>query len=436
MIRDRASLARSPRHAAALAAVEAGIEAAHPHAVIPATVRRSGDHLVLAGETVDLSAVDDLIVIGAGKPVAAAASALETVLGDRIDGGHVVTDRDVSLAHVEVTVGTHPLPEPANLEGTRRVLELAAAADGDDLVIVLVGGGGSALLCSPAEPIGLETYRAVVRTLLRSGADITEVNAVRTCLSTVKGGRLARTLAPAPSVALVFSDVVGDPLPVVASGPTVPTSVREDDARAVLSRYDVAVSSSVDRALADPGNRPPDPDASAFDRSHTRVVANARTALSAASDVLADRGWPPTVVSSRVAGEAATVGRVVGGVARECEMHGTPFTPPVGMLSAGETTVAVDGTGTGGPNQEVVLGAALELDGAPAVIAAVDTDGIDGPTDAAGAIAAGEADWDRRAIEKALADNDAFGFLSERGATIETGPTGTNVNDLHVLLVD
>lgn len=439
MIRDEETLARTPAHEHALDALAAGIDAAHPHTVVAEAVTLDGDTLAVADATYDLSEFERLLVLGAGKPAGAVAEALEEALGDRIDDGIVVTTTPADTARVRIREGTHPLPSAANVEGTREVLALAGEAGADDLALVVVTGGGSALLAAPVAGVSLEAYRDLTDRLLDSGATIDEFNAVRKHLSRVKGGRLARELAPATSVGVVFSDVVGNPLDVIASGPTAPDSSTYEDALAALERYGVDPPAGVREVLeaGRRGERPETPDSGdpAFDRASNHVVADARTALDGAAAACEEAGYRPVVLAAGIEGESRVAGGIHAAVARECLEAGDPAAPPVALLSGGETTVTVTGDGEGGPNQEFALGAALDLDGA-VVLGSVDTDGIDGPTDAAGGLVDGDTvPADGREARAALADNDAYGYLDGRDCLVRTGPTGTNVNDLRVVLV-
>ncbi|SDJ93164.1 glycerate 2-kinase [Halovenus aranensis] len=439
MIRNRDALARTPTHGVALDAIEAGIEAAHPETVVTETVSLSGDTLSIADERYDLDSFERVLVLGGGKPAGAVAAALEAVLGERIDGGAVVTATPVETNRVTVHEGTHPLPSEANVRATSDVLDRARRADEDTLVLAVITGGASALLSAPAEGVTIEDLCAVTDGLLDAGATIAELNAVRKHLSRLKGGQLARELAPAMTVGVVFSDVVGNPLAVVASGPTAPDSSTYAEAVAVLDRYDIDPPAAVCERLGagTAGDRPetPDPDSAVFDGVDNHVLADGQTAVDAAAAVCADAGYEPVVLSTRVEGEAREAGRRQAAIARECLVTDDPVAPPVGLLSGGETTVTVTGDGDGGPNQEFALAAGCNLDetAGRVVVGSVDTDGVDGASEAAGALV--EETVGGQAAREALADNDSETFLRGQDRLIETGPTGTNVNDLRVLLV-
>ncbi|WP_049921746.1 glycerate kinase type-2 family protein [Halopiger djelfimassiliensis] len=443
--RRRGDLARSATHDVALECLRAGIEAAHPDALVDETIAVRDGILVVedvSGTTVeyDLEAVDGVVLVGGGNAAGHVASAIERELGEWLTEGVVVTDDPASTAVVDVVPGEHPVPSRDGVEHTRRVLDLAERAGEDDLVLAAITGGGSALLSAPASPLSLSDLRAVTRELLACGATIDEINAVRKHCSAIKGGRLARIAAPATVATVVLSDVVGDDPSVIASGPTAPDPSTYADALAVLERYDLAVPDAVvERFRAgDDGDRPETPTAAdpAFDRTHTHVIGNGRTALEAARAVARDRGYDPVVLSARVRGEARESALTHVAIAEECRETGNPGSPPAVFLSGGETTVTLgDDYGRGGPNQEFVLRGAVALEDEGIVVSSVDTDGSDGATDAAGAIADATTVEDA-AGRNALARNDALPVLEDATAAIRTGPTGTNVNDLRVIVVD
>ena len=444
MIDGRDRLESTEARDVALACVEAGIEAGHPRTVVDDAVSFDGETLRIDGATYDLGEYDDVVVVGGGNAAAHVAAALESALGDRIDGGVVVTDDPAPTDRVTVREGDHPVPTERGVEGARAVLDAVDAAGESTLVLAAITGGGSALMPAPAGDVSLADLRDVTDALLDSGADIGEINAVRKHLSALKGGRLARRAAPATVVGIVLSDVVGNDLSVIASGPTAPDRSTFADAIDVLDRYGVdapaAVADRLERGAAGTLDETPGPDDAAFDRVTTHVVADGTTPLDAARAVAAERGYDPLVLSSRVRGEAREAAKTHVAVAEEALATGDPVDPPAVLLSGGETTVTVRGDGEGGPNQEFAVSAAVELaagvaDGEVAV-AAVDTDGIDGATDAAGALVDGATVEDPAAARDALAENDVYPYLDERDGLIVTGATGTNLNDLRVLVVE
>ena len=455
MIDDRDRLARTDVHDAALACVEAGIEAAHPKNAIRESIRLDGDVLEVHWQSggdggvdaYDLTRYDEVVVLGGGKAAGAIAVELERILGERLTRGAVVVPEPVDeleTDRVEVFLGGHPLPDDGSVEGARRLLELAGSADERTLVLAVVTGGGSAMLAAPAEGVELDDLQSVTEALLDAGVDIDGINAVRKHCSAIKGGQLARAAAPATVAGLLVSDVVGDDPGVIASGPTAPDETTFRDAVDVLDRHGVDAPEAVrDRLEAGArGELPETPraDDPAFERVRNRVLLNAWTAIEAARTVAADRGFQPCVLSSRMRGEARESALAHVAIGEEVAATGNPLGAPAALFSGGELTVTVRGEGVGGPSLEFALRAALELADSTAlpenaVAACVDTDGRDGSTDAAGAIVDAGTVEEPREARRSLAENDAYGYLGERGALVVTGGTGTNVNDLRVLLV-
>lgn len=440
MFKNRKALARTERHEDALACVEAGIEAAHPSTVLSERVAYDDGTLTVCGETYDLDAVDDVFVVGGGNAAGTAASALAAVLGDRLAGGAIVTDDPAPTERIAVLPGDHPVPTDRSVDSTRRVMSVARDAGPDDLVLALVTGGGSALLVSPAGDVTLSALRAVTDELLASGAPIDDINAVRKHLSTVKGGYLAEKIHPAASVSLIFSDVVGNDLGTVASGPTVPDRTTYDDALAVLEAYDIDTPAVVDEHLRTgaTGALPETPsgDDPVFDSATHHVLADNMTAVEAAASAAESRGYTPVILSTRVRGEAREAAKSHAAVAEECRATGNPVAPPAAIISGGETTVTGPGSGTGGPNQEFAVSGALELSDPDTILAAVDTDGIDGNSDVAGGLVDHETAATIDTATSALDTHETTRALREADAAVETGPTGTNVNDLRIHLVD
>lgn len=439
MIANRPELERTAAHRLALNCIESAIDAAAPERATRAAVSVEGTRVTVDGYQCDLADYDDVIVVGGGKAALGVTAVLESVLGDRLTDGCIVTEGSGDLDTVRVAVGDHPVPSERNVAATDELLELLAAADAETLVLAVVTGGASALLAAPAGDLTLPDLRATTDALLASGAPITEVNAVRKHLSATKGGQLARAAAPATVVGLALSDVVGDDLSVVGSGPTVPDDTTYGDALAVLDRYEVTVPEAVRAHLeaGAQGHRSETPTATdpAFDRVRTVCLGTNGTALEGAAETAAEAGYDTLRLTSRLRGEARHVGPVLCSVAESIAADGEPVEPPAVVVAGGETTVTVDGSaGQGGPNQELALAAALDLTGS-AVLAAVDTDGEDGSSAAAGALVdAGTISDSARASER-LDAHDAGTELAAAGATIRTGPTGTNVNDVVVLVV-
>ncbi|GAB7118021.1 glycerate kinase type-2 family protein [Natrinema sp. JCM 9743] len=441
MIANRDRLAASEARDIALDCVAAGIEAGHPRTVVRDTVALEGATLRIADATYDLREYDTLVVLGGGNAAAHVAVALEAILGDRIDSGVVVTDDPAETERVTVRAGDHPIPSERGVDAAGDVLAAADAADGDTLVLAAITGGGSALMPAPAGDLSLADLRTTTDALLASGADIGDINAVRKHLSALKGGRLARRAAPATVASLVLSDVVGNDPSVIASGPVAPDESTFDDALAVLERYEIdapgSVQARLERGAAGEIAETPGPDDAAFETVSNHIIADGMTTLDAARDAAAERGYETLVLSSRVRGEARDAAATHVAIAEEVLATGRPVAPPAVVLSGGETTVTVRGDGTGGPNQEFATSAALHLaDGSEIAVAAVDTDGSDGATDAAGALVDGTTVADPDAAREALANNDAYPYLESRDGLLCTGPTGTNLNDLRVIGIE
>jgi glycerate 2-kinase len=440
MIRNRNRLATTPAHETALDCIEAGIEATRPTRVMSETLERSGTKLTVGDATIDLDEYSEVVVVGGGKAAAQMANVIEDVLGDRLTDGVVVTNDPQETSRIAVVEGSHPTPNEASEEGARRVLSLADGATAETLVLCLISGGGSALLPAPIDDVGLAELQSLTDDLLSSGATIHEINAVRKHLSAIKGGQLAAAAAPATVHSLLVSDVVGDDPSVIASGPTVPDESTYADALAVLERYDIPLSTAIEEHLEGgiAGERPETPTTgdSAFEQARLHVLANGFTALSAARSVAEERGYTPVILSSQVEGEAREAAKAHAAIAEEALATANPVSPPAVFLSGGETTVTLRGDGSGGPNQEFVLSGALTSTSESVVVASVDTDGKDGASDVAGAVADPEALEDDERAREALAANDVYPYLAERGLVVETGKTGTNVNDLRVVVVD
>ena len=439
MIEDRDRLGGSPERQLALECLEAGIESARPDAVVHQSVQLEEDALVIEGTRYPLAEYAEIVVVGGGKAAAGVAAALEDVLGDRLARGAVVTNDPRPTDRVEVHEGDHPVPSTRGVEGAQRVLSFASDADAETLVLAVITGGASALLPAPAEGISLADLQAVTNALLESGATIHEINAVRKHLSAIKGGRLAQTASPATVVGLIFSDVVGNDLDVIASGPTAPDASTYAEAKSVLDRFGIdppeSIRDRLERGVAGDIDETPRAGDPVFDQVTNHVLADGFTALTAAEEVAREDGSKCTILSSRVRGEAREAAKTQVAIAEEVLATGNPLNPPAVVLTGGETTVTVRGDGTGGPNQEFALSAAIELDADHVVVAAVDTDGSDGATDAAGALVDAATVTDVDQARDALDDNDAYPYLSGRDALITTGPTGTNVNDLRVVVI-
>jgi hydroxypyruvate reductase len=421
---------------AALAAVEPGM-AVRRH------VRRDGNWLLAGDASYDLQSFRRVRVVGAGKASGAMAEAVERLLGGRVDAGLVIVKDGykAQTRHIAQREASHPAPDARGLAATDDVLTLVRDLHADDLLLVLLSGGGSALLERPAPGVDLGAIQATTELLLRAGASIAEVNAVRKHLSSVKGGGLARLAEPAHVLALVLSDVIGDPLDVIASGPLAADPTTYADACAMLQRFALwdrvppAVSAHLAAGAAGHAAETPKPGDSAFANVRHVVIGNNALAAEAAVEYARSVGLNTLLLSTYVEGEAREVGRVLGSQARELGEHGRPLARPACLVLGGETTVTVRGDGMGGRNQEVALGAVRGLAGLQNVLVlSAATDGGDGPTDAAGAWADGRSLGRAAALgfepQAYLAHNDAYSFFAALGDLLVTGPTLTNVNDL------
>ncbi|HJX11641.1 MAG TPA: glycerate kinase [Candidatus Binatia bacterium] len=427
---------------------DAGLTAANPYDAVNRQVIRKGDTLTVAGEPYDLSSYRNVYVVGAGKAAAKMASAVEELLRDHISSGIVIVKygHKLPLSLVEIIDAGHPLPDEAGVAGTTRIIDLLRRATEGDLVVLLLSGGGSALLPCPVDEITLEDKIRTTQTLLDCGATIHEVNTVRKHISKIKGGRLARLAYPATLVSLILSDVVGDSLDVIASGPTVPDSSSFADCLRVIARYKLQekIPPRV-RAFLESGARgeveeTPKAEDPIFQKVRNVIVGNNRTALDAARLKAEELGYNTLLLSNRMEGEAKVVAAAHAAIARDIIATNTPIRRPACVLSGGETTVTVRGKGLGGRNQEFALAAAAAIDGAEGVvILSGGTDGTDGPTDAAGGVIDGTTL--QRGRDKGLdaADflrrNDSHTFLRAVGDLLVTGPTFTNVMDLRLVLI-
>ncbi|MBC7779731.1 MAG: glycerate kinase [Proteobacteria bacterium] len=385
------------------------------------------------------------LVIGAGKAAASMARAVEHAWADRLDRieGLVITRYGHALPcrRIEVVEAAHPVPDGAGVAATLRILDLVADLDSRDLVVCLISGGGSALLTCPPVGLTLEDKQSLARALLRSGADIAEMNCVRKHVSRVKGGRLALACHPARLVTLVISDVPGDDLAVIASGPTIVDDTTVADAFAVLEKYRLREPGRVFEFLHSREAETPKPGDVRLAHAETHLVARPQDALEAAAALARDAGYTPLILGDSIEGEAREVARMHAGIAQQVIAHGQPVAAPCVLLSGGETTVTVRGDGRGGRNAEFLLALACALHGRARMHAmAADTDGIDGTEAFAGAVFV-PTTWKRAQAlglnpSEFLARNDGFSFFQQLGDLVVTGPTHTNVNDFRAIVVE
>ncbi|MEP6652278.1 MAG: glycerate kinase [Myxococcales bacterium] len=382
------------------------------------------------------------VVVGAGKAAAAMATAVEKSWAGPLSG-LVVTryGHEVSVPRIEVVQAAHPIPDEAGQRAAQRILTMVGAGlTADDLVLCLISGGGSALLTLPAPGLTLGDKQIVNQALLKSGATIAEMNCVRKHLSAIKGGRLAAACGPAPVITLAISDVPGDDPAVIASGPTVADPTTYADALSVLEKYRIDSPLAVTRHLKAAVGETPKPGDPRLARAITQVIATAQDSLEAAAAVARQSGVTPLILSDCVEGEAREVARVHAAIARQVLRHQQPVAPPCVLLSGGETSVTVRGTGRGGRNVEFLLALAVALGGEERVHAlAGDTDGIDGTEDNAGAVITPDTLARATAVGlhagAHLASNDAYSFFAGLGDLVVSGPTRTNVNDFRAVFI-
>lgn len=422
--------------------LDEAIASADPKASIKNHVKLEGGRLKVGGLELDVSGDKEIVVVGGGKAGGAMAEAIEEIMGERISRGIVAVPEGASplyhLKKIRLIEAGHPLPNEGSLAASNEIISTVSNLSQEDLVICLLSGGGSTLLTSPAPGINLNEIKETTNLLLKSGANIKEINAVRKHLSKIKGGQLARAAYPARTLTLLISDVVGDSIDTIASGPTAPDPTTYKDALEVLKKYgliDKVAKSIIDHLIrGERGEIPetPKPGEKYFNHAYWRVVASNADAINAAAEVGKKHGLNVSIFSKKMQGEARDVGKVIAWLARKMiDEKKENFL----ILSGGETTVTVRGDGLGGRNQELALSASIELAGLKKVgIISFSTDGIDGPTDAAGAIADGFTV--RRARELGLDPmsylerNDSYHFFKNLKDLLITGQTGTNVMDL------
>ena len=396
----------------------------------------------------NLGGFDKIFVVGAGKAAAAMAKSVEDILGDRITAGIISVKYGYTetLKRVKIIEAGHPIPDENSVRGTKEILSLLNETDRKTLIIYLISGGGSALLPLPADNIMLKDKIEVTELLLRCGADIIEINSIRKHLSGIKGGQLARAAYPATVLTLIVSDVIGDRLDTIASGPMVPDETTFSDAAYVFEKYNlwdkipIVVSERIKSGLSNEIVDTPKKGDDVFENVYNYIVVSNIHALKAAKYSAEALGLNALILSSSIQGETRNVARVHAAIAREIRTTGNPLSPPACIVTGGETTVTIRGKGKGGRNQEFALAAAINITGIKdVVILSVDSDGTDGLTDAAGGIVDG--DSLKRASELGLDplvyldNNDSYNFLKGIDSLIITGPTNTNVMDIRLILV-
>ncbi len=426
---------------------QAGLEAVNPANAINKYLCLKDNQLTVGDVKYDLTKFGNIHVIGAGKASAAMAQAVEKLLGEKLNSGLINTkyDHGLPLRKIQLTESGHPVPDEAGFRGVQKIVELLEKTGEKDLVIFLISGGGSALLPYPAAGLGLEDKQKVTKTLLEVGANIHEINALRKHLSLVKGGRLARCAFPATLISLILSDVIGDDLDSIASGPTVADRSTFGDCLHILNKYHIrdrvppVVVELMEKGAKGEIEESPKPGDPVFERTQNIIIGSNIQAVEAAKKKAHNLGYNTLILSTFIEGETKDVAKVHAAVVKEILSSGNPIGRPACVISGGETIVTIHGKGLGGRNQEFALAAAIDIAGLKdVVVLSAGTDGTDGPTDAAGAIA------DGTSVERAgkmgmdaecfLHENDSYHFFQSLGDLIITGPTHTNVMDLRLVL--
>jgi len=424
---------------------EAALHAANPATSLHNAIQVSNGVLTVAGQQIPVKG--KLVVVGAGKAAARMAQVVEDIAGDHVTDGLVVTKHDhgLPLQRIRLVEAGHPIPDESGVRAVRDTQKLLSNLNANDIVLSLISGGGSALWPSPADGITLEEKQQVTQLLLRAGATIQELNGVRKHLSGIKGGQLARWASPARVISLIMSDVIGDPLDFIASGPTAPDTTSFRDALATIRKYGVqpppAIMKRIEAGARGEIPENPKPGDSIFETVDNRIIANNRLLVDAASKKARDLGLSTLILGTELEGEAKEVAKFFAAIGREVVRSGNPIRTTCCFLAAGETTVAVRGSGLGGRNQEMALAWAIASQSEPmnSCFASVATDGTDGPTDAAGGVV--DPSTFSRAMQlglhpaKFLSENNSYQLLKATGDLIITGPTQTNLMDIQILLV-
>ena len=420
----------------------AALQAVEPGAAVDRHMHRDGDQLIIGDRIYNLSHYQRVLVVGAGKAGAPMAQAAVNILGNYLTQALIIVkegyeSESANNQKLVILQAGHPIPDQRGLAGTQQIIDLLRNTQPNDLVLCLISGGGSALMVSPVEGLSLDNLQSLTSTLLASGATINEINTIRKHLSQVKGGNLARLAAPAHLATLILSDVVGDPLDVIASGPTVPDPTSFEETYDILRRYQITtpkITSMLQRRQADIIETPK-PGDSIFKDVHNMIIGSNRQAAQAAILHAQEEGFNTLLLTTYLQGEACQAGKFLGAIARQLATTDHPISKPACIVVGGETTVTLKGDGLGGRNTELALSAVEEIDGLDnTILVTLATDGGDGPTDAAGAVITGKTL--ARALQLGLtpadflARNDSYHFFEPLGDLLKPGPTQTNVNDL------
>lgn len=423
----------------------AGVESVKPDHLIRTFVSFEKNILKIKDLSYDLDHIKNLYVIGAGKASALMAQEVENILGNRITEGHIITKyhHSISLKYITATEAAHPVPDMNGIKGTEEILSIAHKAQEEDLVICLISGGGSALMTDLPESCTLEDLKTLNDVLLKSGASINEMNCIRKHLSKIKGGWLSKTVWPASIVSLILSDVIGDPLDVIASGPTSPDPTTFTDALMILKKYEI--SQKVPRQILEllrNGSRnaleeTPKQDSEIFNRTRNLIIGNNSLALEASKEMAESLNYEAQIITSTLEGEVNDIAIYLTGLAKSIKE--LDLKNKVCLLLGGEPTIKISSNGKGGRNQHLALLTSKMLKDLPGItILSAGTDGTDGPTDAAGAIVDSKtsAKAGDSVIEEYLQNCDSYNFFKKYEGLIITGPTQTNVMDVVVVLID
>jgi glycerate 2-kinase len=424
------------------------IEAVRPGAAIKRHCKFDGKTLYIGHRPFHLNQYKNFYVLGAGKATASMAKAIEEMIDEKITGGNIVVkfDHVADLKHINLIEAGHPVPDGNGIRGASAILNLAKHAEEDDLILCLISGGGSALLPLPYDGLTLKDKQDIIKVLFSCGATIHEINTIRKHISKIKGGRLAQAVYPATLITLMLSDVVGDDLDVIASGPTVPDSSSFYDCMNIFLKYSIIekipnnILNHIESGISGEIDDTPKPLDPVFEKTYNLIIGSNIESLMAAKKKAESLGYNVILLSSMIEGETRFIAQVHCAIAREIIKTGNPLPSPACILSGGETTVTISGNGLGGRNQEFALSASLDISGKEnIVILSAGTDGIDGPTDAAGAFS--DTFTLKRAKEmglnpnRFLTNNDSYHFFQKLEDLFITGPTNTNVMDLMIVLV-
>jgi hydroxypyruvate reductase len=432
---------------------QAAITAVDPTEAVKQVLQLEGTRLIIADKQYNLSDLREVFLVGVGKACVPMGLAVVEIINEHLSEGilitkegHLFTDKDQFPSKLAIFEASHPLPDKRSVNATHKIINLLNRTQGDDLVICLISGGGSALLTAPTADMSLNDLRTLTSILLASGATINEINCLRKHLSLIKGGNLAGHATPAFLSTLILSDVVGDPLDVIASGPTVPDRSTYRDALQVLNKYRIydeipsKIINHLQRGLAGEIPETPKPHHQAFNKTQNYIIGNNYLAAQAAIYQAQAEGYNTLLLTTFLQGEAREAGQFISSLARQIAKTDQPVPRPACVVIGGETTVTIRGEGSGGRNQELALSTVGNLSTIPNItLVTFATDGGDGPTDAAGAVVT-NASLNRAASlgldpDKYLDKNDSYNFFESLGDLIKTGPTQTNVNDLIFLFL-